>query len=92
MMLLDGTDVGYSPILVACSVVNRALSSYPIIGGLLVRLIRIRLSEEIMEILFKIDWRTWNTTRLCANQFLLKLDLDRISADRLLNSFKQVAK
>ena len=56
-----------------------------------IRLIKMRFTEEKVEILSKIEWWTWSIERFNANQCLFELKLYRISADRLLNYFKQVA-
>ena len=90
VILLDGADIGHSSIVAAGSVVNRAFPPFSIIGGVPARLIEMRFSEEKMEILSKIDWWTWDTKRLRANQFFFELDLDKISVDELWKRIEQI--
>jgi virginiamycin A acetyltransferase len=55
-LILDGVRIGRGSIVAACSVVNKDVSPYSIVGGNPAKLIRYKFPDDIINIIDKIDF------------------------------------
>lgn len=83
VIILPGVTIGDGAVIGAGSVVTNSIPAYSIAAGNPARVLRQRFSDEIIEVLMRIDWWNWDVKTLRERKNIFEVDLEKISVDEL---------
>jgi acetyltransferase-like isoleucine patch superfamily enzyme len=73
--ILSGVTIGDGAVIGACSLVNKNVEPYNIVGGVPIRIIKKRFDQQTIQKLLKLKWWNWpkdriqkNINLICSNQ------------------------
>lgn len=69
-VILDGVKIGDGSVIAAGSVVNRDVEPYEVVGGVPIKHIRYRFSDQIVSELSSIKWWNWDNQKIQDNSEL----------------------
>ena len=79
VIIVDGVTIGNGAIIGAGAVVTKDMPSYSIWAGSPARHIRYRFSQEIIDMIEKINWWDWTFNQMKKNEAFFKLNLNKIN-------------
>jgi virginiamycin A acetyltransferase len=66
-IIMPGVKIGDGAIIAAKSAVTKDVPPYTIVGGNPAKIIRLRFSDEIIEVLLEIAWWNWDLEKITRN-------------------------
>ncbi len=69
--IMTGVTIGDGAVVAACSVVNRDVAPYEVVGGNPVKRVRWRFEPEIIELLMRVRWWDWSLEKIKQHAKLL---------------------
>jgi len=86
--IMPGIKIGDGAIIAANAAVTKSVEPYAIVGGNPARLIRKRFSDELIELLLKLQWWNWDEQKIFDKLELLVSANDIVTAKKLLENEK----
>jgi virginiamycin A acetyltransferase len=86
--VMPGVKIGDGAIIGANATVTKDVEPYAIVGGNPARLIKKRFSDEMIELLLKLQWWNWNEQKIFNNLELLVSVNDITAVEKLLANEK----
>lgn len=82
--IMPGVKIGDGAIIAANATVSKNVEPYAIVGGNPARLIKMRFSNEMIELLLKLQWWNWDEQKIFNNLALLVSGNDIVTVKKLL--------
>ncbi|MCM0761205.1 MULTISPECIES: Vat family streptogramin A O-acetyltransferase [Sporomusa] len=82
--IMPGVKIGDGAIIAANATVTKNVEPYAIVGGNPARLIKKRFSDEMIELLLKLQWWNWDEQKIFNNLKLLVSGNDIVAVKKLL--------
>ncbi|MCW9027952.1 MAG: CatB-related O-acetyltransferase [Kangiella sp.] len=87
--ILSGVNVGDGAVIGAGSVVTKNVKSYSVVAGVPAKFIKMRFTDEIIEILNRIKWWSWSEHEIQSRVDFFNIDLTHKNASsKILESLR----
>lgn len=81
--ILSGVTIGNGACIATKSLVTKDVPAYSIVGGLPAKAIKMRFSNEVVEVLMELNWWNWSDKKIKSNKAFFNLNLNKVGVTEL---------